>query len=60
MIAFEDKSLRETITFFLAYSGWLRFLFTLTCPQKNDFSLMEFQEDSYDTIEQLTVERRKT
>ena len=38
----------------------LVFLFTVISPHRNDCTLMGFQKDSYNAIERLTIEDRKT
>ena len=38
----------------------LVFLFTVISPHRNDCTLMSFQKDSYNAIERLTIEDRKT
>ena len=38
----------------------LVFLFTVISPHRNECTLMGFQKDSYNAIERLTIEDRKT
>ena len=38
----------------------LVFLFTVISPNRNDYTLMGYQKDSYNAIERLTIEDRKT
>ena len=38
----------------------LVFLFTVISPHRNDYTLMGYQKDSYNAIERLTIEDRKT
>ena len=38
----------------------LLFLFTVISPHRNDYTLMGYQKDSYNAIERLTIEDRKT
>ena len=38
----------------------LVFLFTVISSHRNDYTLMGYQKDSYNAIERLTIEDRKT
>ena len=59
-MAFEDKFLRTQSLFSYFELLDCGFPFTVTPLHRNVFSLMSFQKDSYNAIERLTIECRKT